>query len=148
MKISTKGRYGLRILLDLALNSGEAPRMIREIAKSQQISEKYISRLIIDLRKAGFVSSVRGIQGGYHLARRPEFITLLDVVEVMEGPVSIVDCVIAPDKCTRQEVCPTLDMWTALNQQIREKFAAVTLQDIIDHYRAKASGPDTFDYCI
>ena len=99
MKISTKGRYGLRILLDLALNDSEKPRMIRDISESQHISEKYISRLIIELRKAGMVKSIRGSKGGYRISREPKEITLLDVVEVMEGPVSIVDCVSARDCC-------------------------------------------------
>ena len=92
MKISTKGRYGLRILLDIALyRIGNKPRMIREIANNQEISEKYISRLIIELRKAGFVKSVRGANGGYTLTRRPEDISVLEVLEVMEGPIAIVD---------------------------------------------------------
>ena len=77
MKISTKGRYGLRIMLDLALNAGAKPRMIHQIADSQQISEKYISRLIIKLRKAGMVKSIRGAKGGYRIARYPKNLTLL-----------------------------------------------------------------------
>ena len=84
MKIYTKGRYGLRILLDIALyRIGNKPRMIREIANNQEISEKYISRLIIELRKAGFVKSVRGANGGYTLTRRPEDISVLEVLEGM-----------------------------------------------------------------
>ncbi len=99
MKISTKGRYGLRILLDIALyRVGDRPRMIREIANNQEISEKYISRLIIELRKAGFVKSVRGVNGGYTLTRRPEDISVLEVLEVMEGPIAIVDCAFPPGK--------------------------------------------------
>ncbi|MBS1370649.1 MAG: Rrf2 family transcriptional regulator [Lentisphaeria bacterium] len=149
MKISTRGRYGLRILLDLALHTGEAPRMIRAIAQSQQISEKYISRLIIDLRRAGFVSSVRGVQGGFRLARRPESITVLDVIEVMEGPVGIVDCVLAPDHCRRQKSCAALEIWTRLNRRIRSEFASVTLQEIIDgHRRLNGEDSATADYCI
>ena len=91
MKVSTKGRYGLRILLDIALHeTGGKPRMIREIAVNQEISEKYISRLIIELRKAGFLKSVRGAKGGYTLMRKPEEIRILDVLEVMEGEIDIV----------------------------------------------------------
>ena len=76
MKISTKGRYGLRILIDLATHDPEKPRMLKDIAQSQQISEKYISRLVIDLRRAKLVRSVRGVNGGFHLAKLPEQITL------------------------------------------------------------------------
>ena len=84
MKISTKGRYGMRILIDLALHEGTEPRMLRDIAKSQGLSEKYLSRLIIELRQAGMVESVRGARGGYHLAKNPKEITLLEIIEVME----------------------------------------------------------------
>ncbi len=129
MKISTKGRYGLRVLLDIALyRVGDKPRMIREIAANQEISEKYISRLIIELRKAGFVKSVRGAKGGYTLMRKPEEISILDVLEVMEGPVCIVDCVSASGgECRRTMLCPTRRMWTEINQKIRDIFAGYTL---------------------
>ena len=93
MKISTKGRYGLRILLDLALHAKESPRQMKEIAQSQQISEKYISRLILSLNKAGLIISLRGAKGGLQLAKPPKEITLLDIIEAMEGPVCIVECV-------------------------------------------------------
>ena len=148
MKISTKGRYGLRILLDLALNDSEKPRMIRDISESQHISEKYISRLIIELRKAGMVKSIRGSKGGYRISREPKEITLLDVVEVMEGPVSIVDCVSARDCCPRIASCVTREIWTELNSQIREALQKITLQEIIDRYRAKNGDGDFLDYCI
>ena len=101
MKISTKGRYGLRILLDLATHVSEKPRLIRDIAESQQISEKYISRLIVDLRRARLVRSVRGANGGFHLAKSPKEITLLEILETMEGTISIVDCILTPEKCPR-----------------------------------------------
>jgi len=78
VKISTKGRYGLRILVDLATNDPSKPRLIRDIAQSQQISEKYISRLVIDLRRAHLIRSVRGVNGGFHLAKSPEEITLAE----------------------------------------------------------------------
>ena len=109
MKISTKGRYGLRILVDLATHDAEKPRLIRDIAESQGISEKYISRLVIDLRKAKMIRSIRGVNGGFHLAKAPEEITLLDVLEAMEGPLSIVDCVHTPKKCDKNTNCAARD---------------------------------------
>ena len=148
MKISTKGRYGLRILLDLALNSGEKLRLIRDIAHSQQISEKYISRLIIDLRRAGMVKSVRGSKGGYELALDPKAITLLDVVEVMEGPLSIVDCVREPARCARNRICATREIWQGLNSEIRESMRKVTLHDIMELYRKQDNPTGNWDYCI
>lgn len=147
MKISTKGRYGLRILLDLALHEGSSPRMIRDIAESQQISEKYISRLIIELRKAGMVKSVRGAKGGYKLARTPKYLTVLDIVEVMEGPIAIVDCVAEPNICLRLSACATREIWTKLNNEIRESLAKVTLQDIVDNFN-KQNAAEFMDYCI
>ena len=135
MKISTKGRYGLRILMDLALHQSEKPRLIRDIAKSQQISEKYISRLVISLRKAGMIRSVRGVNGGFHLAMKPEDITLLAVIEVMEGPLSIVDCVSAPKRCK-------------LNEDIRTLMSGTTLSDILASYEQHNADRGDMDYCI
>lgn len=148
MKISTKGRYGLRILLDLALHSGEKLRLIRDIAQSQQISEKYISRLIIDLRRAGMVKSVRGSKGGYELAKAPQEITLLDVVEVMEGALSIVDCVREPGQCSRNQGCATREIWRKLNAEIRDAMQKVTLQEIIEFYQKQDNTTGNWDYCI
>lgn len=146
MKISTKGRYGLRILLDLALHENSSPRMIRDIAESQNISEKYISRLIIELRKAGMVQSVRGAKGGYRLARIPKYLTVLDVVEVMEGPIAIVDCIDSPGMCLRQDLCAAREIWMRLNREIRESLGKISLQDLVDSSRRNSS--DFIDYCI
>ena len=149
MKISTRGRYGLRIMLDLALHRDDrVPRMIRDIAAAQNISEKYISRLIIDLRKAGMVKSVRGAKGGYRIARFPEMLTVLDIVEVMEGPVSIVDCVRSPDSCEYLAACAVQEIWQTLNNDIRASLAKVTLQDIVDRQKRKEADAGCMEYCI
>ncbi len=148
MKISTKGRYGLRILMDLAIHQSEKPRLIRDIAQSQQISEKYISRLVISLRKAGLIRSIRGVNGGFHLDRKPEDITLLEVVEVMEGPLSIVDCVIAPRKCRMHENCAPREVWCKLNENIRDLMRQTTLADILATCEKQNAQNGVFDYCI
>ena len=148
MKISTKGRYGLRILMDLALHESEKPRLIRDIAKSQQISEKYISRLVIALRKAGMIRSVRGVNGGFHIAMKPEDITLLDVIEVMEGPLSIVDCVSAPKRCKLSENCAPREVWCSLNEDIRALMRKTTLADILISYAKQNATDGNMDYCI
>ena len=148
MKISTKGRYGLRILMDLAIHESEKPRLIRDIAKSQQISEKYISRLVISLRKAGMIRSVRGVNGGFHLAVKPENITLLDVIEVMEGPLSIVDCVSAPKTCAKSGNCAPREIWCKLNDDIRALMRGTTLADILASYDRKHANDGDVDYCI
>ena len=129
MKISTKGRYGWRILLDLAQH-GETPRLMREIAVSQGISEKYIRRLIIPLNKAGFVRSIRGVKGGFVLAKNPADITLLSVVETMEGALAVVECVTDKAFCAKSGDCPACKMWTGLTAEIRQAMAKVTLADL------------------
>lgn len=148
MKISTKGRYGVRILLDLALHDSAVPRQIHDIALSQQISEKYISRLIIALRRAKMIRSIRGAKGGYQLCRDPESVTLLDIIEVMEGPLSIVDCVRSPRKCARSGACPSRQIWDRLTADISEAMQKITLQDIIDNYHQSQGNTWMPDYCI
>ena len=148
MKISTKGRYGLRILIDLATHDAQKPRLVRDIAESQQISEKYISRLIIDLRRARLVRSVRGVKGGFFLARSPKEITLLDILETMEGTLSIVDCVMAPEKCTHNADCTARGIWQKLNDGIRELMRSITFEQILEEYRNGTAKEGVFDYCI
>jgi len=132
MKISTKGRYGLRILLDLARHPEPELRLIRDIAASQQISEKYISRLVVELRRAGLLLSIRGAKGGFRLAIPPEAISVLSVIEAMEGPTSIVDCVLAPAGCLRSKRCAARSVWTKLNAAIRDSMNQVTLADLLE----------------
>ena len=129
MKISTKGRYGLRILIDLATHDPAKPRQLHDIAQSQQISEKYISRLVLDLRKAKLIRSTRGVNGGIHLVKSPEEITLLA-------------------KCRRNELCPTRDIWVQLNNGIRELTRQITLEDILNTYQRHDAENGIFDYCI
>ena len=148
MKISTKGRYGLRILVDLATHDAEKPRLIRDIAESQGISEKYISRLVIDLRKAKMIRSIRGVNGGFHLAKSPEDITLLDVLEAMEGPLSIVDCVHTPKKCDKNMNCAAREIWAGLNEGIRDLMRGVTLADVLTAYEKQKADCGIFDYTI
>lgn len=134
MQLSTKGRYGVKILLDIAVFGGKKPRTISEIAASQGLSEKYISRLIVELRKANFISSTRGVNGGYTLSIYPKYITLLDIIEVMEGTISIIDCVMTPNVCGKQESCLPRNMWMDINDKIRSYLNEISLQYIIDNY--------------
>jgi len=134
--------------VDLALNCDGRPRLIRDIAESQQISEKYISRLIIDLRRAHMVRSIRGAKGGFQLAKKPEELDLLSIVEVMEGPVAIVDCVDRPEKCKRNDRCATRNIWNQLNSEVRDAMRKITLADILDDYNRLNAEDGVFDYCI
>ena len=138
MKISTKGRYGLRILLDLALHGQDAPRLMKDIAQSQQISEKYISRLILPLNEAGFVTSFRGAKGGFKLAKPPKEITLLEIVETMEGRLSIVECVLDKEFCPRSEDCSACRIWSFLNKKIRKQMDEITLKDLLKSEKEKS----------
>lgn len=142
MKISTKGRYGLRILLDIAQNESDIPRTIAEICHSQNLSIKYVSRLIIAFRKAGMIYSVRGAGGGYKLKKLPNEISLLDIIETMEGRISIVECVFCPIKCKDSSNCASREIWAELNEKIRNDLNAITLQDVLNR------NTESPDFCI
>ena len=149
MKITAKARYALRILLDVAVYGDRKPRTIREIAKSQGISEKFISRIVVPLRRAGFLSSERGVQGGLRMARFPEQITVLDVVTAMDGPVSILECLSRPHRCSRQGHCAAEDVWRQVNDGISAALRAVRLSDVVARFRLTAlGGPNGPEYSI
>ena len=147
LKVSAKTRYGLRILLDVAAHNRDAkPRSIAEIAKSQRISEKFISRLVIPLREAGLLRSVRGSGGGFRLARSTEDITLLKVVETMQGPLAILDCLSdADDGCPRKPNCLARQIWSDVNTGFMNVLARVTLARILDRSPDEAAA---MDFCI
>ena len=142
MRISTKGRYGLRILLDLAAHQADArPRLIREIAKSQQISEKYVSRLILALRDAGIVGSFRGARGGYSIVKPLDQVTLLEAIETMEGPLEVVECLAADSAtCERSETCGPRLFWRRFNDEIRAILQKYSVQDLFDSCCASEQG--------
>lgn len=106
------------------------------------------SRLGIDLRRAKLIRSFRGVNGGFHLAKLPEQITLLEVLETMEGPISVVDCVRSPEKCKRQTLCPARSIWTELNDVIRELTSKITLDDILNAFRRQNAENGICDYGI
>lgn len=131
MKISTKGRYGLRVLLDIAAHQDHGPVILRDIAQRQEISEKYLWQVINPMKAAGFVTSSRGAKGGYMLARGVEEITLLDVVTALEGPVCVVDCVADPVSCERSTACVTRDVWARVEQSIKGTMAGITMKELV-----------------
>lgn len=138
MKISTKGRYALRLMLDLAVyNTGE-PISLKDVAKRQQISEKYLEQIISILNKAGFVRSIRGAQGGYMLKRAPEEYTVGMILRLTEGDLSPVSC-IGEDStdCERRESCVTLRIWEQLNEAISGVVDNITLADMVEWQLAK-----------
>ncbi len=137
MRLSTKGRYGARAMLDLALNSSEGPVLLRDIAKRQEVSEKYLEHSITTLRKAGLVRSIRGARGGYMLAKSPSQIRLSEIMEVLEGSMAPVECVDDPQVCQRAQLCVTRDIWAEMKEAIDNILESITLQDMVERQDRK-----------
>ena len=138
MKLSTRSRYGVRMMADLAENFGKKSVFLKDIAKREEISEKYLSIIIIPLRGAGLIQSMRGAHGGYTLAKRPEEITIKDIFDALEGKICLVECIDNPKECPRVGICPTRDIWSVLGEKIRETLSSVTLADLVKMRRDKA----------
>ena len=147
MKISTRGRYGLRALLDLALHKGEEPVLLKDIAKRQQISLPYLEHLITPLIAAGLVKSTRGARGGVLLLKPPAEIKLVEVIELFEGSVAPVDCVNNPKICSRSALCATRDVWGEMKEAMIQVLDCMTLQDLAERQRQKEQ-PETEMYYI
>ncbi len=137
MLISTKGRYGLRSMVDLVLNQN-GPLPLRVIAESQKISESYLEQVFACLRRAGLVKGVRGSSGGYVLARPAAEITVEEILTALEGPIIPVNCVeaSASARCPRKDSCVTYPLWKKLAGRINEVLSSTTLQDLADQARS------------
>ena len=133
MKISTRGRYALRLMLDLATNDEGNPIRIRDVAERQGISDKYLEQIISILNKAGYVKSVRGPQGGYLLRKKPEDYTVGMILRLTEGSLAPVACVEEDiGDCERQSGCVTYLLWKRINDAISDVVDTVTLKDLVD----------------
>ena len=138
MKISTKGRHALRLMIDLGENNTGTPISLRDVAKRQGISEKYLEQIISILNKAGYVRSVRGAQGGYLLRREPKEYTVGDILRLTEGSLAPVTCVEDEDMpCERQDNCVTVIVWKKINEAINNVVDNITLQDLVDWQNEK-----------
>jgi Rrf2 family protein len=126
------------MMADLADNFDKKPVFLKDIAKREEISEKYLSIIVIPLRGAGLIQSTRGAHGGYTLAKRPEEISVQDIFDALEGKICLVDCVENPQECPRVGICPTRDVWSVLGEKIRETLNSVTLADLVKTRREKA----------
>ena len=146
MKISTKGRYAVRVMLDLALhNTGECIK-VKDIAARQEISEKYLEQIIAALSKAGYVTSVRGAQGGYRLSRSPEQFTVGMILRVTEGSLAPVACLDAgAEVCERCDTCETLGVWKELSEAINRVVDGVTIANLVNRHKQRE---DALDYSI
>ncbi len=132
MRISTKGRYALRLMLDLATNSNGSPIRLKDVARRQDISEKYLEQIISVLNKAGYVRSIRGPQGGYMLQKAPREYTVGMILRLTEGSLAPVECVEAGGVCRMEESCATRILWKKLDDAISNVVDNVTLEDLMD----------------
>jgi Rrf2 family protein len=137
MKLSTRGRYGLRALLDLALHKDEGPVLLKDIARRQEFSLLYLQHLIAPLIAAGVVKSTRGIGGGVSLLKSPSEIKLSEVVQLLEGPVMPVDCVNNPALCRRSTFCVTRDIWIEMRSAMNQLLDSTTLQDLVERQKRR-----------
>ena len=137
IRVSTRGRYALRAMIDLALHVDQGPVLRQEIAQRQEISADYVAQLFRSLHEAGLVKGVKGPGGGYTLARDPATITALDIIQAVEGPVAVVQCVLPEEEpaCNRVDRCVTYLLWKRLSAMISDALGAVTLQDLCNEAR-------------
>ena len=140
MKLSTRGRYGVRLMLDLALHYGNGPIYLKEIAGRQGISEKYLWQLINPLKTSGLIHSQRGAHGGYLLAREPGSISLKEILQVLEGSLCLVDCVDNPSLCDRSDSCISRDVWGEASREMQRTLEKTTLAEMV--LRQKEKGRD------
>ena len=143
MKISTKGRYAVRVMLDLAIhNTGECIK-VKEIASRQGLSEKYLEQIIAVLNKAGYVNSVRGAQGGYRLSKNPEDYTVGMILRLTEGSMAPVACLEeGAEDCERCDTCETLEVWKELYAAVNQVIDGVTLADLLERRQKRLQNPD------
>lgn len=133
MKLSTKGRYGVKAMVDLAIHYGNEPVSIKIISERQNISEYYLEQLFSPLRKGNLINSIRGAQGGYILSREPKLITIREILDILEGPVEISDC-IDESTCNNIDCCATRLLWVKIKESIEKVTESITLQDMLDDY--------------
>ncbi len=139
IKLSTKGRYGTRLMLNLALhyNEGTEAVVLKNISKAEDLSIRYLEQIIIPLKINKLVKSVRGAGGGYTLAKHPSQITVCEIVEVLEGSCALVDCVEDPGSCERMTECATYEIWKEASDLLKNYFESKTLQDLVEIAKKK-----------
>ena len=137
MKLSTRGKYATRALLDLALHHNEEPVLLKDIARRQQISLSYLEHLITPLVAGGIVRSTRGAKGGFSLAKPSEKIRLNEVIQLLEGSLDPSECFTNSEVCSRSESCVTRYVWSELREAINGVLGSITLQDLVERQKAK-----------
>ncbi len=130
MKIPTRSRYGLRAMVELAVNYGKGPLSLREIEESQGISQKYLEQIVPHLKTAGFLRSVQGSAGGYILTSDPEEVKVLEILQALEGSIALVDCVDQPNTCDQKSGCVTRQIWVEIAELTMEYLSSKTLAEL------------------
>ncbi len=143
MQISTKSRYAVRAMIELAMHYEKGPLQLKEIARRQDLSEKYLEQIMHPLRTKGFVYSQKGSHGGYCLAKPPREVTMLHIVSTMEGSITPVACVDKPQLCDRLAVCSTRDVWSRLKDAVTEELDAHNLEDLAREQERKTAAQAT-----
>ena len=131
MKLTTKGRYATRAMLDLALHRDEGAILVRDIARRQEVSEKYLKQLLAPLKAAGLVRTIRGARGGFTLAKPPSEIKLIEIVQVMEGSMAPSECVDDAQICSRSDSCVIRQVWTEIKEATDKVLESTNLQDLV-----------------
>ena len=144
MKLSTRGKYGTRALLDIALHYDGNPVLLKDIARRQDISAQYLEQLMSPLIKAGLVRSIRGARGGVTLAKPPEEIKLSQVIQIMEGSIALVECVDDPKICPRSDFCVTRDVWEEMKRAMTQVLESTTLQDLVERQKEKEKSAEMY----
>ena len=145
MKISTKGRYALRLMLDIAQHQSEGFVSLKDVAERQDISKKYLEQIIPLLNRADILQTSRGYRGGYRLAREPQAYTLYEILSITEGGLAPVSCLEqSPTQCPRAGTCLTLSVWEGLQRTVRDYLSGITLQMLLDTQQSRAAD----DYVI
>ncbi len=140
MKLSTRGRYGTRAMLDLAFHNGEQIVLLKDIAKREEISARYLENIMRILVSSGLVTSVQGRNGGFSLAKKPSDIKLSQIIQAVEGSIAPVFCVDNPKLCKRTPICITRDIWEKLNKSMLEVLDSITLEDMVNMQKDKLKG--------
>lgn len=146
MKLSTKGRYATRAILDLAINQQGGPILLKDIAQRQQISLSYLEHLVTPLIAGGLIRSTRGAKGGVSLAKPPEEIKLSEIIQLLEGSLAPSECVNNPKLCPRSELCVARDVWTELKKAMTGVLESTTLQDLVERQKEKGKPAKTMYY--
>lgn len=148
MRLSTRGRYGTRAMLDLAMHNGERSVLLKDIAKRQDISERYLENIMRVLVSRGLASSLQGRNGGFSLAKKPGDIKLSQIIQAVEGSMSPVFCVDNPKLCKRVPVCVTYEIWKRLEKAMSKVLNSITLEDMMKMHKEKTRRVKTEMYYI